>query len=94
MVLACLARIRRRQPGYTAIEVSIKRSMTTIAVAIFVMVMLLAMSLAILFLTLAIVLGGWRLDPPIVALPGALLFGFVAFRNVLPGVPPLGAQSD
>jgi hypothetical protein len=80
--------------GAMSIGITISRSMTTIVVASFVMALLLAMGLSVLLLTLAVLLWGRKLEPPIIALLGALLFGFVAFRNVLPGTPPLGALSD
>ena len=80
--------------GLVSIGVTISRSLTAIVVASFVMVLLLAMGLSVLMVTLAVVLWGRKLEPPIIALPGALLFGFVAFRNALPGTPPLGALSD
>jgi uncharacterized protein DUF4436 len=58
------------------------------------MILLLGVSLAMLMLTLSIVVGGRKLEPPIIALLGALLFGFVAFRNTMPGTPPVGSQSN
>jgi hypothetical protein len=80
--------------GVVPIAITISRSLTTIVVASFVMALLLGMSLVVLMVTLSVTLWGRKLEPPIIALPGALLFGFVAFRNVLPGTPPLGALSD
>jgi hypothetical protein len=80
--------------GVVPIALTISRSQTTIVVASFVMALLVTMGLSVLMVTLAVVLWGRKLEPPIIALPGALLFGFVAFRNVLPGTPPLGALSD
>jgi hypothetical protein len=80
--------------GAVSVGITISRSLTTIVVASFVMALLLAMGLSVLTLTLAVLLWGRKLELPIIALLGALLFGFVAFRNVLPGTPPLGALSD
>jgi hypothetical protein len=80
--------------GLVSIALTISRSVTAKVVASFVMALLLAMSVSVLMVTLAVVLWGRKLEPPIIALLGALLFGFVAFRNALPGTPPLGALSD
>jgi hypothetical protein len=80
--------------GVVPVDVTISRSPTTIAVAGFIMALLLAMALSVLILTLSVALWGQKLELPIVTLLGALLFGFVAFRNALPGTPPVGALSD
>jgi hypothetical protein len=80
--------------GVTPVGITISRSPTTIAVAGFIMALLLAMSLAVLVVTLSVALWGRKVEPPIITLLGALLFGFVAFRNALPGTPPVGALSD
>jgi Domain of unknown function (DUF4436) len=80
--------------GLVSVGLTISRSLTAIVVASFVMGLLLAMGLSVLMVTLAVLLWGRKLEPPIIALLGALLFGFVAFRNALPGTPPLGALSD
>jgi hypothetical protein len=76
------------------VNMEISRSATTLAIAWFIMILLLGVSLTMLMLTLSIVVGGRKLEPPIIALLGALLFGFVAFRNTMPGTPPVGSLSD
>ena len=80
--------------GVIPVNVTISRSPTTIAIAGFIMALLLAMALSVLILTLSVALWGQKLELPIVTLLGALQFGFVAFRNTLPGTPPVGALSD
>ena len=80
--------------GVSALGIEISRSPTTLAVAIFVGILLLLVAVTVLVLTLAIAVFGRKLEPPIIALQGALLFGFVAFRNAQPGAPPVGALSD
>jgi hypothetical protein len=80
--------------GVIPVNVTISRSPTTIAIAVFIMALLLAMALSVLILTLSVSLWGQKLELPVVTLLGALLFGFVAFRNTLPGTPPVGALSD
>jgi hypothetical protein len=80
--------------GVTPVGIEIARSSTTIAVATFVMILLLAMALSVLLVTLSVTLWGHKLEPPIIGLLGALLFGFIAFRNAVPGTPPVGALSD
>jgi hypothetical protein len=80
--------------GVVPVNVTISRSPTTIAIAGFIMALLLAMALSVLILTLSVALWGQKLELPVVTLLGALLFGFVAFRNTLPGTPPVGALSD
>jgi hypothetical protein len=80
--------------GVIPVNVTISRSPTTMAVAGFIMVLLLAIAASVLVLTFSVALWGHRLELPIVGLLGALLFGFVAFRNALPGSPPVGTLSD
>jgi hypothetical protein len=80
--------------GVVPVNIAISRSPTTIAVAFFIISLLMAMALSVLGLTLSILLWGRKLEPPIIGLLGALMFGFVAFRNALPGTPPVGALSD
>lgn len=80
--------------GVTEVNFQVSRSRTTLAIAWFVMILLLAIASAVLTVTLMVVLWGRKLELPIVGLLGALMFGFLAFRNTLPGAPPIGSMSD
>lgn len=82
------------EDGYTEVGFQVSRSNTTLAIAWFIMVVLLSVAITVLIITLTIVLWGRKLELPIIGLLGALMFGFVAFRNTLPGTPPIGSMSD
>lgn len=82
------------EDGVTQVEFKVSRSATTLAIAWFIMMVLLAVSMVILCLTLMMTIGGRKIELPIIALCGALMFGFVAFRNTMPGTPPVGSMSD
>jgi hypothetical protein len=58
------------------------------------MALLVVVALAVLTVTILVAVGGRKLEPPLVGLLGALLFGFVAFRNAMPGTPPIGTLAD
>lgn len=78
---------------YAYVTLEISRSTTTIAVAVVMMFMLWLMSLSVLGLTLS-VRGGRRIEATLFSWMGAMLFAFVAFRNSVPGAPPIGALID
>lgn len=82
------------EDGVDQVEFSVSRSSTTLAIAWFIMVILLGVSMVILCITLMMTIGGMKIELPIIALCGALMFGFVAFRNTMPGTPPVGSMSD
>jgi hypothetical protein len=80
--------------NYNLIKIDIKRSSTILAIVIFAMALLWLITLTVIFMLLAVILRGRKIEFGMFAFMAGFLFSFVAFRNAMPGVPPIGTMSD
>ncbi len=80
--------------GYIATTMDISRSPSVVVFAVFGMAAILVTTIIIAFLVLSIVVRGRKIEVAMFTLTSALLFGFYAFRNSMPGTPPIGTLSD
>jgi hypothetical protein len=80
--------------NYNLIKVDIKRSTTILSIVIFAMALMWLITLTVVFMLLAVILRGRKIEFGMFAFMAGFLFSFVAFRNAMPGVPPIGTLSD
>ncbi len=80
--------------GYELLDITVSRSASTMVFAIFGMVVMWLIAAAVLFVVLSVIFGGRKPELAMLSLGAALLFGFYAFRNSMPGTPPIGTLSD
>jgi hypothetical protein len=80
--------------SYKLINIHVARSQTTLAIIISAMVLLWLVTLTVLFMFLSVVLRGRKIEFGMFAFMSGFLFSFVAFRNAMPGAPPIGTLSD
>ena len=78
----------------TEVRLSVFRTTTVRAFAVAVMIVMWAVGLTIVRLVYVIVRNPRRPDFTMVNFAAALIFGFWALRNSLPGTPPVGTLSD
>ena len=76
------------------LKVSLTRSQVTTVVVYFSMVLTWVLIASVVSMTLAVAVGGRKTEIAMVAFFTTLLFAMTAFRNALPGAPPMGAYSD
>ena len=72
----------------------ITRSITTRIFCVFVVIMMWLLSLNVFYLAVSVWMRGRKVEPPTIAVAGALLFGLPALRNVQPAPPPIGTTAD
>jgi hypothetical protein len=82
------------EANYSVIDISMARSPMVKGIVIFAMVLLWLITLTVLFMFLAVVFRGRKLEFSMFGFNAGFLFSFVAFRNAMPGVPPIGVFSD
>jgi hypothetical protein len=70
------------------------RSITTRIFSMFIVFVMWMISLIKFFTALSFWLLKKKIELPLLALSGALLFGLPALRNSQPGVPPIGVMAD
>lgn len=80
--------------NYNLININIERSQTILTLVIFAMALLWLITLTVVFVLLAVVLRGRKIEFAMFGFMAGFLFSFVAFRNAMPGVPPIGTLSD
>lgn len=80
--------------NYNLIKMNIERSSTILAIVIFAMALMWLITLTVLFMLLAVIVRGRKIEFGMFAFMAGFLFSFVAFRNAMPGVPPIGTLSD
>ena len=73
---------------------TVTRSVTTRIFCVFVVIMMWLLSLNVFYLSVSIWVRKRRVEPPTIAVSGALLFGLPALRNVQPAAPPIGTTAD
>jgi hypothetical protein len=79
---------------YSLVNIQVERSDTTHIIIIFAMVLLWLITVTVLLMFLAVLLRGRKVEFGMFAFMAGFLFFFVAFRNAMPGAPPIGALSD
>ena len=79
---------------YSLINISVERSQTTMVIIIFAMVLLWLITITVVLMLLAVLLRGRKIEFGMFAFMAGFLFSFVAFRNAMPGAPPIGTLSD
>ena len=70
------------------------RSTVTSVVVYFSILLTWVLIASVVGMTLAVLFGGRKTEISMVAFFTTLLFAMTAFRNALPGAPPMGAASD
>jgi hypothetical protein len=80
--------------NYNLFNIQVERSSTILAIVIFAMALMWLITLTVIFMLLAVVLRGRKIEFGMFAFMAGFLFSFVAFRNAMPGVPPIGTLSD
>lgn len=78
--------------GYIRLDLSTARSTTVVQTAVGGMIVMWAIAIAVLGLTLSILF--WEHEAETFTFYSGLLFALFAFRNSLPGTPPVGTLSD
>ena len=79
--------------GKFVVKMEITRSTIILIVVTFAIVLLWLITLTVIAMLLA-VLFGRKVELAMFAFMAGFLFSFVAFRNAMPGAPPIGALSD
>lgn len=74
--------------------VEIERSVTTKVFSIFIMILMWILSLIAFSVSMNIWFHDKRIEAPMVAAVGALLFALPGLRNVMPNAPPVGSTAD
>jgi hypothetical protein len=80
--------------GILPLYVDFTRSRTTKFYAIFVGTLMWILSLSAFFISVSIWSRGRKVEPPTIAVAGALLFALPQLRNTQPGAPLLGCSAD
>jgi Domain of unknown function (DUF4436) len=76
------------------LDIVVIRSAVTTGVVYFSIVLTWILIASVVGMTLSVALRGRRAEISMIAFFGMLLFAMTAFRNALPGVPPMGTFSD
>ena len=84
-----------KDPDPNAIDIKLGVSRSTIVktVVIFSMILLWILTATVVSMVVAVLVGN-RIEMVMFPFIGTILFSMVAFRNALPGAPPIGALSD
>jgi hypothetical protein len=80
--------------NYNLVNINVERSQTIMILVIFAMFLMWMITLTVVFMFLAVFVRGRKLEFGMFAFMAGFLFSFVAFRNAMPGVPPIGTLSD
>ena len=80
--------------GERQLDVAVARSTVTTIVVCFSIVLVWTLIAIVAGMTCAVAIGGRRAEISSIAFFGMLLFAMTAFRNSLPGAPPMGTFSD
>ncbi|MEI6450299.1 MAG: DUF4436 family protein [Actinomycetes bacterium] len=76
------------------LDIAVTRSHATTMVVYFSVALTWILIASVVGMTLAVVFGGRKTEIAMVAFFTTLLFALTAFRNALPGAPPMGTSSD
>lgn len=89
------AEIDKHSKGnYNLINININRSSTIEVIVVFAMALMWLITLTVVFMLLSVLLRERKIEFGMFAFMAGFLFSFVAFRNAMPGVPPIGTLSD
>lgn len=80
--------------GQRRLDIVVTRSHITTVVVYFSIVLTWMLIASVVGMTVAVVIWGRKTEIAMVAFFTTLLFAMTAFRNALPGAPPMGAFSD
>jgi hypothetical protein len=80
--------------NYNLLKITVNRSSTIEIIVIFAMGLMWLITLTVVFMLLSVVLRERKIEFGMFAFMAGFLFSFVAFRNAMPGVPPIGTLSD
>ena len=76
------------------IEAEFKRSVVTQFFSMFIITIMWVLSLSLFTLTITLYTRRRKVEPPTIAVAGALLFALPGLRNAQPGIPTLGCAAD
>ncbi len=85
---------KRSKGNYNLISLTVNRSSTIEIIVIFAMILMWLITLTVVFMLLSVLLRERKIEFGMFAFMAGFLFSFVAFRNAMPGVPPIGTLSD
>ena len=89
------AEIDKHSKGnYNLINITVNRSSTIEIIVVFAMALMWLITLTVVFMLLSVILRERKIEFGMFAFMAGFLFSFVAFRNAMPGVPPIGTLSD
>lgn len=80
-------------PNFQVVKIKVRRSPVTRAVVVFSILLLWMLTGTVVAMVIAVLLGN-KIEMVMFPFIGTVLFSMVAFRNALPGAPPIGAVSD
>lgn len=80
--------------NYNVIDITTERSQTILVLVVFAMSLMWLITLTVVFMFLAVTLRRRKIEFGMFAFMAGFLFSLVAFRNAMPGVPPIGTLSD
>lgn len=78
----------------TLVNLTVHRFSTIVIIVIFAMALMWMITLTVMLMLLSVVLRERKIEFGMFAFMAGFLFSFVAFRNAMPGVPPIGTLSD
>jgi hypothetical protein len=92
-------KLHARSPQYGAViprelDIGVTRSHVTRMVVYFSIVLTWILIFSVVGMVVSVAFSGRRPDVAMLAYFGTLLFAMTAFRNALPGAPPMGTASD
>ncbi|MHB8895620.1 MAG: DUF4436 family protein [Candidatus Geothermincolia bacterium] len=87
------AMAKESSPEETVIDIQVQRSTVVKVVVPFSMGLLWVLTATVVAMVVAVMLGN-KIEMVMFPFIGTILFSMVAFRNALPGAPPIGAESD
>ncbi len=85
---------KQSKGNYNLINISIERSSTIEIIVIFAMSLMWLITLTVVFMLLSVLFRERKIEFGMFGFMAGFLFSFVAFRNAMPGVPPIGTLSD
>lgn len=79
---------------FNSVDITIHRSSTIKVIVIFAMALMWMITLTVVFMLLSVLLRERKIEFGMFGFMAGFLFSCVAFRNAMPGVPPIGTLSD
>ncbi|KAI8926399.1 hypothetical protein BC831DRAFT_456557 [Entophlyctis helioformis] len=80
--------------GLLAVQITAKRSFTTMFFSMFVFIMMWILSITVFSLAMSVWIRDRKVEPPTIGVTSSLLFALPALRNSQPGAPVIGCTAD